>query len=151
MENIEAIRRLRKELDKFELFTWTAELNNRKTQYGLCNYLNKTIYLSRYGIKLNTDEEVMDTILHEIAHALTPGAGHKHRWKAKCVELGARPNRCSIKGTLPKGKYRYGCGECGYIRTYHRKPKIQRACAKCCNKYNNGNYSEDYLLVEMKE
>lgn len=36
-------------------------------------------------------DDLLDTLLHEIAHALTPGDGHGKLWQAKAMELGARP------------------------------------------------------------
>jgi len=34
------------------------------------------------------DDEIMDTVTHEVAHVLTPGDGHGPRWLAKMIELG---------------------------------------------------------------
>ena len=42
----------------------------------------------------NGPEEVRDTILHEVAHALVgPGHGHDTVWKATAAQVGARPQR----------------------------------------------------------
>ena len=35
-----------------------------------------------------------DTILHEVAHALTPGDNHGPLWRRVCRQIGARPERC---------------------------------------------------------
>lgn len=68
-------------------FTWT----NHKTTWGMCSYRKKEIQLSAYMTKFADEAEVEDTILHEIAHALTPGSGHGRLWKRMAQLLGANP------------------------------------------------------------
>lgn len=119
--------------------------NNRKTQLGLCNYKNKTIYLSRIYVKHNSEELVRDTILHEIAHALSPKSGHGNKWKVKCIEIGCRPVRCKNDVIIPH-KYTYKCGNCGRETGAHRLKKRKIACGSCCNKFNGGKFSEDFLV-----
>lgn len=49
------------------------------------------IALSRhYALKLSMDE-LRETVLHEIAHAMTMGDGHGPLWQAKAIELGIPP------------------------------------------------------------
>jgi len=63
-----------------------------KGTVGLCNYREKTITLNMtYAKTEGLNASVKDTILHEIAHALTPGAGHGRVWKAMCRKIGAIP------------------------------------------------------------
>jgi hypothetical protein len=72
----------------------------QKKRFGVCKYrrLNSgyaptgTIGLSRLLVEVN-DVISTDTILHEIAHALTLGDGHGYAWKRKCIEI-AKPERC---------------------------------------------------------
>jgi hypothetical protein len=46
-------------------------------RFGTCRYSRKLITLSRQLIELNDQARVLDTILHEIAHALAgPKTGH---------------------------------------------------------------------------
>jgi predicted SprT family Zn-dependent metalloprotease len=72
---------------------------------------------------------VLDTILHEIAHALAGHkAGHGPAWKAKCAQIGAKPKRCfgrEIK--MPDGRWRAVCGGCRKLFSQHRKPKAATA------------------------
>lgn len=125
-------------------FQWTEG----KRIFGYCNYNKKIIGLSLPLTELNSEEEVKDTILHEIAHALAgKGTGHGNKWKEMCLKIGAKPERCWDKNNVkePEGKYIVSCSTCGYVRQAHRKKK-KVACGKCCRTYNGGKYSTKYLL-----
>ena len=67
---------------------WTFQFDRAKRRFGACNYTTRTISLSRTLTRLNDDAAVRETLLHEIAHALTPGAGHGPAWQVKCLEFG---------------------------------------------------------------
>src|SRR6476659_8376122 len=82
------------------LHDWRFELDHARRRFGRCDYTHRRITLSRPLTLLNPLEEVRDTLLHEIAHALTPGAGHGPRWRAMCRQLGARPVRCYADGAV---------------------------------------------------
>lgn len=78
---------------------WTGSLDSSASRFGLCRPSRKEISLSRTLVSLNSEKEVLDTILHEIAHALAvtetgENCGHDERWKAICRRIGARPERC---------------------------------------------------------
>ena len=50
---------------------------------------------ARRSPTLHSDDEVLDTILHEIAHALVgPQHGHDAVWRAKAREIGCTGERC---------------------------------------------------------
>lgn len=74
---------------------WKFELSNRKTFVGTCFYGRKVIAYSKYYLTDTEWDEIRNTLLHEIAHALTPGHGHDDVWKCKAIEIGARPERCA--------------------------------------------------------
>lgn len=123
---------------------------------GSCEYRRKYIRISKYHIKANEWQEIEDTMLHEIAHALTPDdAGHGRAWKQMCVKIGARPNRVVSNETMikikeiAKPKYMYACPNCNHKRPAYRKLKREMACSACCNKYNGGKYHADYKLVKQ--
>ncbi len=78
-------------LDQNGLPDWKIRLVTelRNPFLGKCVYDHKCIYLNAHHIDTHNEELVKDTILHEIAHALTPGCGHNEVWKAKAKELGS--------------------------------------------------------------
>ena len=61
---------------------WSFQFDESVRRFGLCSYRTKTISLSRTLVELNPIEQVRDTILHEVAHALAgPTAKHGTVWK----------------------------------------------------------------------
>jgi len=78
-------------LVKHNLTNWKFEVDDVKSRLGQCRYATKTIAISKYIVNELKHEEIIDTIKHEIAHALTKGHGHNKVWKNKCIELGCRP------------------------------------------------------------
>jgi len=107
---------------------WLFEFNKNLRRVGVCFHPSKNrpgrIELSIHFVKLNTDEEIRDTILHEIAHALVGhDHGHDEVWKAKCREIGARPERCYGDETvMPKGRWAAECRCCLKKFNRHRRP-----------------------------
>jgi predicted SprT family Zn-dependent metalloprotease len=77
-----AYGQLRKYTEKYpHLASWHFELDRRSTvRFGLCQYATKIIKLSRQLVELNEEKEVLDTITHELAHAIV-GPGHAHNWR----------------------------------------------------------------------
>ena len=105
------------------LHGWRFALNRRKRHLGLCRYESQTIELSAHLVDRNDWDEIRDTILHEIAHALVgPGHGHGRAWKRKCLEVGASPKRCG-QADMPRGRWQARCGGCGRQYHRHRRPK----------------------------
>lgn len=113
---------------------WSFGFNRRKRAMGLCVYRTRTIELSIHFVERdNPADEIRDTILHEIAHALVGhGHGHDTVWKRKCVEIGARPQRCG-QADMPEGRWRASCKGCGKYFHRHRKPKHRQGwfCRTC--------------------
>jgi len=77
---------------------WTFALDSAKSRLGACQYTKRKITVSRHFAAHATEAEVRDTVLHEIAHVLTPSDKHGLRWKAVATRLGATPKAC---GTNP--------------------------------------------------
>jgi len=133
---------------------WRFQFDTAISRFGYCSRYSRTISLSGPLTELNSEAEVKDTIIHEIAHALTPSHGHDDVWKRKCVELGCKPIRCYSSKTVVSPevtKYRYECPSCGrqMTKTYIMRTS-PRACGACCRKHNNAKFSNDFVfqLVE---
>jgi predicted SprT family Zn-dependent metalloprotease len=114
------------------LFSYKFKFDRAKRRFGSCNYVKKVITISQELTALNEQAEVVDVILHEIAHALTK-QGHTEVFYAKCRELGCRPERCynSEKVMAPQGKYKYKCINCGHVYSFHRQKEGLFSCGKC--------------------
>jgi hypothetical protein len=57
-------------------------------------YCGGIIQLSSFVTLHHGDDKVLDTILHEIAHGLTPGHGHDYVWRNKAISIGCNGERC---------------------------------------------------------
>lgn len=78
-----------------KLTDWKVRLFTDMQHMGVCDQKKKLIYLNTHHIDTHPDIEVIDTIKHEIAHALTPNdLGHGDVWKKVASELGALPQKC---------------------------------------------------------
>lgn len=117
-----AIQLLRENLDKNGLTDWNIRISKAVKKLGSCNYKKKTISLSSIFIESGTESTILNTILHEIAHALCPEDGHGKKWKAKALELGCDGKRCAdgIKVNL---KFNFECKQ-GCRVSYARKCKM---------------------------
>ena len=94
---------------------------NRKER--LKNAICVGIKLSRYLVDLNDENEIRETILHEIAHFLVgPVHGHDAVWSKKAIEIGCNGNTYTKTAKMPEGRYKAVC-DCGKVYTKHRKGK----------------------------
>jgi predicted SprT family Zn-dependent metalloprotease len=112
---------------------WSFGFNRHKGTLGICRFGVRTIELSVFLVYHNGVDEVRDTILHEIAHALVgPGHGHDAVWKAKALEIGARPRHCG-EAEMPPGRWRAHCAGCGQDFSRHRRPRRLKGwfCQAC--------------------
>ena len=131
--------------NKFNLDDWKFKFDRAVIRRGLCSHRKKTISISKpLAIRMSINE-VRDTLLHEIAHALVgAGNGHNYVWKVKALSIGCNGERIATDNVILKEKYIGECPNCHIqIKRYRRK---RIACSLCCNKYNNGHFSEEYLF-----
>lgn len=114
------------------LYVWRVSVNNRlRTTAGRCHGGRKRIELSGHVMRDWPIAEVIDTILHEIAHALTPNdAGHGDEWRAKCREIGARPDRTYSEDLKVSQRFKARCIGCG--AEYEKARRLARAICTSC-------------------
>ena len=103
---------------------WGVKLGRGSRRLGLCSYRHKTIKIARHHVLNGTDAEVLDTIRHEVAHALAGSdAMHGPIWKNLALKLGAIPYPVKhIKYQIPT-RYTIVCTKCERI-LQHRINKI---------------------------
>lgn len=97
---------------KWGLGDWSFVWDNATVRFGSCRHHAKTITISRKMAELNSTAEVVETILHEIAHAIEwehwKTAGHGERWRAIAAKVGCKQGRCYgsdvVKAVARKGR-----------------------------------------------
>lgn len=150
MNSIEAKEFAQELLGAYQLAGWTAELDRAVRRFGRCNYRKKQITLSRRLVELNNQAEVLDTILHEIAHALTgPGVGHGPKWKRIARSIGCSAERCYSPETTvePPAPYCLMCKKCGRVVTRVWFPSLPMACLSCCRRLSRGQFDKRFLMI----
>jgi len=90
MDRLLASQLCREELNKYGLNDWGVRQTTDPNQafLGLCSYKDKVIILNAHHIDIHPDVEVINTIRHEVAHALCPRHDHDEVWAAKAREIG---------------------------------------------------------------
>lgn len=90
MDRTFASKYCREKLDEYGLKDWHVRQTTDPNAafLGLCVYKDKSIILNAHHIDIHPHDEVKNTILHEVAHALTPGNGHNEVWADKAREIG---------------------------------------------------------------
>jgi predicted SprT family Zn-dependent metalloprotease len=111
---------------------WRLTFDHAKTRAGVCHFDRREIGLSRALTRLHSAGQVTDTVLHEIAHALTgPGHGHDKVWRATALRIGCSGTRC-IASDAPKVEGSWvGVCPAGHRTTAHRRPIRVRSCPEC--------------------
>lgn len=120
---------------------WTFGFDRARKRLGVCRIARKQITLSRHLTQTLPDEEVEDTIRHEIAHAIDyerrGKSNHDATWKRVAKRCGAKPERC-FGGDLPRDEaspYVAACLSCQSETPLYRqpaKPLRCRACVRSC-------------------
>jgi predicted SprT family Zn-dependent metalloprotease len=121
-----------------QIAKWCPEyhlkLLRSKNKAGHCRYITKEIGISKWHMENTPIEDVKNTVLHEIAHALAgPKAKHGWMWKQKCLLVGAKPERCH---QLDVGHvYEIHCKCTDTIRKFQKKPNPavweRKRCRTC--------------------
>lgn len=78
-------------MDEYGLSDWSLKLWKMPRARGRTFYGRKLIKLSSVAINQRSYRHSINTILHEIAHGISPVHGHGREWKAACRQIGALP------------------------------------------------------------
>lgn len=107
------------------LRSWTFRFNRRRHEAGMCVFPSDEepgrIELSRWFVLLNPHPEVLETVRHEVAHALVGHPYHDEQWMRMCRLVGARPER-TCRGRMPEANWTASCPRCGATYARYRRP-----------------------------
>ncbi|MBN2164291.1 MAG: SprT-like domain-containing protein [Pontiellaceae bacterium] len=130
-QKIDSIHRQAHELLKqHELPDWKFCMDHSTRRAGACNYRDKTISISHHLALNGSANDILDTLLHEIAHALV-GRKHNHDavWKAKAREIGCSGDRTHRMELAPP-RWRVRCeNNCWSHTAQRRNPRL--ICRTC--------------------
>jgi predicted SprT family Zn-dependent metalloprotease len=148
-------------MDKWGLLDsgWDFIFDNRRRAFGGCQYLkgrkkSGTIRLSKYLLPTLSEDQVKDTILHEIAHALDVmdrgTSDHSYQWQRWAIKVGANPSggkKPTFEENAKPSKYTATCPN-GHTHAVHRKwsPRIRRSCETCYPSDFNPEF--EYKLIQ---
>ena len=117
---------------------WTFRFDRSLTRLGLTQHGSKVFSLGKYATEVNSEEQVLMTIVHEIAHILVgPHHGHNEVWRAKAIELGHSGKRCGNIAVKATPKAIVLCHSCNGTWNLYRVSKRyiyninQMWCSKC--------------------
>ena len=140
---------------------WKFQFHDKKKSFGTCKSTQKTICLSRYLVETTIREMSgwNNTMIHEIAHAINHtlgGQGHDWRWRNIFLGMGGSGERCSKDEVTYENitsKYTISCPN-GHVQPSYKRARAveegRRACGKCCDEFNGGDFSKDYILTQTK-
>lgn len=108
-----------------------------KTTNGRILYGQRRIEMSYFLASQGQDKDILNNVLHEIAHGMNPTDGHGRAWRNTFIKLGGDGRRTnSYEGIdyerkrLPV-KYKIDCVKCGQIASYRKRPKIADSLYRC--------------------
>ena len=102
LQELEAVAN--REIAKHGLYGWTFAFAATKRRLGVCKFQAKRIEIAEFYAANNPPESVLDTLFHEIAHALAgPRAGHGPNWKAIAIRL-AQPLGPATSHLIPPSR-----------------------------------------------
>lgn len=128
---------------------YTFRINSKLTSVcGRCWYgKKKLIELNEYYVLNAPDSEIINTILHEIAHALDAAkrgkTDHSAEWVKVAKEIGCTGEIYNTSGCHKPGKYLIFCPECAMLIS-SSKPVKGNCCSKCSNEKKRNVYIEKF-------
>ena len=116
---------------------WRVEFDSAKRRAGVCRFATSTLGLSAPLTTLHSEDEVRDTILHEIAHALVgPRHGHDATWRRTALAIGCTGDRC-VPADAPRVEAAWlGVCPAGHTTERHRRPERVMSCSRCLPRFD---------------
>ena len=107
-------------------------VDKKANYFGQCDYNRKTVCINMHLHKNSEECLIVDTMLHEIAHAIDmcvhgKSSGHGEKWKTISRELGCTPKATSKSAKKVEYKYvmclhDYNNKKLKFVKGYNRKP-----------------------------
>ena len=118
---------------KYNLQNWSLITTEMNDKIGLCDYSKHQISISTIFMRGSSCNyaRVKKALMHEIAHALTPGHSHDNVWKNTCGKIGGD---CNLAGVMnePGMNWALYCRICRWRNEYKTKPNANNMlCGKC--------------------
>ena len=149
MELVKAEQIAKEKMLEHGLSDWEFYFDESVSRRGACHWERKMISLSKALTEIREEKFVINTILHEIAHALCGRIEmHSDRWRQKALSIGCDGTRCSNDGVMVAKPFKATCSTCGYSWKSHRQTRL--ACSNCCKKFNDGVFDRKYLVKWTK-
>ncbi len=119
-------------LEHHGLRDWSVAYDGAKKRAGICRFGPRVLGLSAPLTTLHSEDEVRDTVLHEIAHALAgPQHGHDEVWRSIAVRIGSSGARC-VSPDSPRVEPPWlGTCPAGHTSGRHRRPERVTTCGEC--------------------
>lgn len=145
-----------KKLAKTVRVVWNPRM---RSTAGRAYYKETRIELNP-RLQVISEEEVLRTFLHEMAHLVAHArtyprriAPHGLEWREACRDLGIPYEKVTHTLPLPRTtqqrNWHYTCPNCKEVTTRARRLKRKAsACYFCCKKYNGGVFTKKFALVE---
>lgn len=115
---------------------WAVAYDSAKNRAGVCRFGPKVIALSAPLTALFSFDEVRDTVLHEIAHALAgPRHGHDATWRRIAVDIGCSGSRCTDAESPRVEAAWLGVCPAGHSSGRHRRPERVTTCGRCSSSF----------------
>src|SRR5262245_46995617 len=131
VSTLEAVAQLARDLlAVHHLGNWSFQFDHGTKRAGCCHYATHVIALSQAFALHAPAQEIRDTLLHEIAHALV-GQAHHHDavWRAQALAMGCSgQRRHAVQFTPPR--YIMKCTQGCWVATAERR--LRRALCKRC-------------------
>lgn len=123
-------------LRKHGLTDWVVTFDQSTSRAGQCNHSWKRITFGIPFMQTAGEEQVKNTILHEVAHAVVgPKQGHGSVWKAFFISIGGNG---SAHSEAPQSMYTHEnflwigtCACCGAVTGMKRAPQNVYGCVAC--------------------
>ncbi|MDX6372063.1 MAG: hypothetical protein QOD98_1051 [Nocardioidaceae bacterium] len=124
-------------LEVHGLDDWQVSYDNAKRRAGICHFAEQALGLSAPLTAVHSEDDVRDTILHEIAHALVgPVHGHDATWRAMARRIGCSGERCvSPDSPTPPAAWLGTCPG-GHTLDRHRRPERVLTCGLCSSDFD---------------